>query len=54
MFVNKSMGFRPWLLHAAASRLVAKLQNSISTAIQSHRSEFFAHIFDKEEFWQKN
>ena len=38
MVANKSMGFRPWLVHAAASRLVAMLQNSISQAIQSYRS----------------
>ncbi len=37
MVANKSMGFRPWLQHAAASRLVAMLQNSISQAIQSYR-----------------
>ena len=32
MVANKSMGSRPWLQHAAASRLVAMLQNSISQA----------------------
>ena len=41
MYANKSMGFRPWLQHAAASRLVAMLQNSISQAIQSHRTKYF-------------
>ena len=38
MYANKSMGFRPWLQHAAVSRLVAILQNSISLTIQSYRS----------------
>ena len=42
MYANKSMGFRPWLQHAAASRLVAMLQNSISQAIQSYRSNVFS------------
>ena len=41
MVANKSMGFRPWIQHAAASRLVAMLQNSISQAIQSNRSKTF-------------
>ena len=41
MVANKSMGFRPWLQHAAALRLVAMLQNSISQAIQLHRSNHF-------------
>ena len=31
------MGFRPWLQHFAALRLVAMLQNSILQAIQSYR-----------------
>ncbi len=39
MVANKSMGFRPWLQPAAASRLVAMLQNSISQVIQSYRSK---------------
>ena len=39
MVAHKSMGFRPWLQHAATSRLVAMLQNSISQAIQSYKSK---------------
>ena len=41
MYANKAMGFRPWLQHAAASRLIAMLQNSISPAILSYRSQSF-------------
>ena len=53
MVANKSMGFRPWLQNAAASRLVAMLQNSISQAIQSYRSKEYIlvivlfHFFDR-------
>ena len=45
---SRAFGFRPWLQHAAASRLVAMLQNSSSHAIQSHRSKDFGQqTFDK-------
>ena len=36
---SAALGSRPWLKHAAASRLVAILQNTISPAIQSYRSK---------------
>ena len=40
-YSDKSMGFCPWLQHAAASRLIAMLRNSILQAIQSYRSKNF-------------
>ena len=46
MYANKAMGFRPWLQHAAASRLIAMLQNSISPAILSYRSKNIESIVD--------
>ena len=44
MLAHKSMGFRPWLEPAAASRLVAMSQNAISQAIQSYRSRSLTEL----------
>ena len=44
MLAHKSMGFRPWRVPAAASRLVAMSQNAISQAIQSYRSRSLTEL----------